>query len=682
MPPRSSRRPKTPFRAVYFLVLLLFGAAALAPELRLWGFGGWAFLPPILTLALLAAGVAAGLGANRLYALVVKQPVPADESPGADRKFLLIAAIVTIITTATFWLFRGQTHFLGDGYQLLSRLTGGSMMIKQWDIGASFLMDSVYDLLGGPPSDRALAAYRIVSIVSGSLFMITVCLAARALFIRNLHRYLFFFGLGTGGYMLLYFGYVENYATFIFALVLFCLTGLLAARGRISKWWVVLPFVAACGLHIFGALFLPSLIYLLARDTAIGRSVGKMSARARLLSGIGLVLAGSVIYYYLYTHYYFFTFALLPLLPDRFTVEGDYLVSLKHLADTVNLLVLLVPGLPLFIALAGSAQNRPILRTPESQFLIIAVLCSLIGVYVFNPGIGMPRNWDLFAVVGVPIAVLCYSLALGDGVRGREPVMAALLAIVLGVLSLTTRVVGQAVPEIGIATFKNYMTLDKIRNRNARSLLVSYYRETGDSARANVEQAAVEADFPESLLNKRAKSLIAQRQFREAERLLRQSIEINPLYVDGYGNLGVCLLEQGKVDSAQLLFELADGINPYNVNTINNIGTAMLRRKEYVEAEGMFHRALAIDSTLVSSMAGLASVYVGLDQLDSSIAYVDRLAHVDGVPSDYFKQAGDAFVARSAYPQAARAFTYALERGLDSSYVRVLQTKHPQLIFR
>lgn len=676
--PKPKPEPGSTIQIVYFVIILVFALAALAPELRLWGCASWAFLPKLLAGLLFVVGLIAGMLAARLPFVSGRQAVPVSR-PEDERRFVLVSLGAAVVLTLLFWSLAARTHFLGDGYQLLARLSGGAMMTKSWDTGASLLMNGVYAIIGGAPSERALRAYQIVAIASGLLFVVTAALASRRLFEDNGRRLAFFFGLGSSGYMLMFFGYVENYATFIVAVLLFCLVGLLALQDRMSRWWSLVPLAAACALHIFGVLLLPGVLYLLLHDSALGTAWRNWRPRYRAALAVGLVILAGAIYYFLYTTYRFFTFALLPLVPDRFTVEGDYLVSLKHLVDVINLLLLLLPGLPLFALVLLRRSARTWWGRPEARFLLITFLGALAAVYVFNPGIGMPRNWDLFAIAGVPLAVLCYYGTLAGTATGREASLVAVLAVLLGVLSLGPRVAAQRVPAIGIATFKNYLSLDKIRNRNAHSLLISYYRETGDSARAEAEQAAAEASFPESQLNKRARVLIAQQQYRDAAQLLQRAIAINPLYTDGYANLGVCLLETGQSDSALQLFELADGINPYNVSTINNIGTAWLRRKDYPRAQALFERSLAIDSTSAASLAGMASVMVGLNDFAASMRYVDRLAGHGDMPATYFQQAGTAFAERGAYPQAARAFGYALAKGMDSTAFREMQAKYPQL---
>lgn len=663
--------------SAYYLVIVLFLLTSFFPEGRVWGVNWWAYLPALAKYSLLLLGIATPLAVS-YWSRRLRQ----DGSPtgGADQKstgYLVPVSLTIVLFGLAFVVFRGTTHFLGDGYQLLSRLADRVPSVKAWDMGTSFINDSLFSLLSGQPDARALLTFQIISVASGVALLIAVAFLSRVLFEHNLHRYLFFLGLASGGYMLLFFGYVENYALFIAAMMLYTLVGLLVAKGKASRWWALPPLLVTLFLHLFGVTLLPSLLYLLFRDSRFGRRLGHLSTKTKLLIAAGLVLLSGLIYYYLYTSYYFFTFALLPMVPDRFTIEGDWLFSFKHIYDIGNLLMLLVPGLPIFLTMVFVSPVKGWLRRAEYRFLLILAFSTLGAVYVFNPGIGMPRNWDLFSIAGVPLAVLCYYYALERRRSGRSALVVCVPAIVLGFLSLAPRVATQVVPDLGIAHFKNYLVLDKIRNRNARRLLVDYYKRAGNATAAQKEQARTEADFPEAFHNRKARELISQANYAEAIVHLRRALEFNPLSYDAYGNLGVCYLNQDVLDSALVLLKIADGLNPYNASTINNMGTACLRKGEYARAERLFLKSLRIDSTGQNAMVGLASVYLSLNQFDRSLDYVTKVYTLTEMPYEYFRQAGDAYLDKRAFRQAARAYHYAIKRGLDPAYVKDLQKKFP-----
>ncbi|HWR83744.1 MAG TPA: tetratricopeptide repeat protein [Candidatus Deferrimicrobium sp.] len=602
------------------------------------------------------------------------------DHPSESRRSTSAAVWLTIVCFGlAFMLLPAGTHFLGDGYQLLARLAAGTPSAKVWDIGASWLHDVIYSILPGEAGSRALLTYRVTSVSAGLIMLVGTALLSHRLFRSRFLAYLFSLGLWSGGYMLLFFGYVENYSPFIASVVLYVLVGLLACERKISRLWLFVPFALAAFLHLFGLLLLPSLLYLLLRTSRPGRALGRLPLKSKLLLATVLALISAVSYHFIYNASYFLTFALLPLTPDRFTIENDTLFSFKHILDICNLLMLLLPGLPVLVIALLLRPVRSYRHQPPYTFLFILILSTLAAVYVLNPGIGMPRNWDLFSIAGVPLAIFCFYVLLNVS-RGARPLMfGALLAIALNFLVLGPRVASQVVPELGVAHFKNYLTLDKIRNRNARRLLVDYYRQIGDTAAARTEQARTQADFPESVHNRRARELMAQSQYREAAEHLHKAMELDPVSSDAYANLGSCLLNESKLDSALVLLQIADGLNPYNASTLNNLGTVYLRKGDLRRAERFFLRSLAIDSTGENALAGLASAYLRLGHYDRSLHYVSVLYERANVSSDYFRQAGDAYVGVQAFDQAAQAYEYAVRRGLDPAYVRNQEIKFPQL---
>ena len=173
--------------------------------------------------------------------------------------------------------------------------------------------------------------------------------------------------------------------------------------------------------------------------------------------------------------------------------------------------------------------------------------------------------------------------------------------------------------------------------------------------------------------------MVGQGKYAEAMTYFRQTLAYNPLSYDAHTNLGVCYLKQGNLDSALLMTRIADGLNPYNSSTINNLATIYMRLQQDERAEDLFLKSLVIDSTEHNALAGLASICARRGEFDRSLEYVTRIYAGSAVTYDYFRQAGDAYLERHAYSHAARAYEYAVERGLDPGYVLDMQKVHPQL---
>ncbi len=663
---------------VYYATVALVFAASFFAEARVWGVNWWAYLPAwgkygLLALALVAPPI--------ILFLLRKIPTlekDGEETEGHSRTYLWATLVLIMVFAVSFALFRGTTHFSGDGFQLLSRLAGQSMMVKSWDLGASLVHSGVYMLLGGGGMENAKQAYQIVSISSGLGLLIVAAIFARLLFADNLRRLIFFMGLATGGYMLMSFGYVENYATLIAAMIAFALAGLASLDGKMSPWWAVIPFALATFLHIFGVLLLPALLYLLVRETGVGRWFHRLGLGTRIIVSVVVFALLVAVYFYLQQQYLFFRFAFLPPLPDRFTVDNDTLFSGKHIADIINLLLLMLPGLPVLLTLVLVTGWRSCFARPQTIFILITFAATFLAVYVFNPGIGMPRNWDLFSIVGVPLVVFAYYFLMTHRKKHLATIVAVLM-ITLGLVLLAPRVAVQVEPELAIAHFKNYLELDTVRGRNARQLLVDYLKSTGDTAAAETEQARFQADFPEWSHNERARQLINQGNYAEGAIWARKAMAINPMYYDAYYNLGGCYLKQGRVDSALILLEIANGINPYNASINAMIASVYYGRRDYVRAEDYYLKAFKLDSLEENALAGLAWLNLRQRRLDSALVYINRLSTLDVATWEYFIGYADGYRALKAYPHARQCYDLAFRKGLDRAVYDSLLLTLPEL---
>lgn len=661
----------------YYATVACFLLAWLIPETRVWGFNWWAYQPDIVQILL----VTVALGTPPLLWALGSRLDRQDgilNSKGTGGGYWIAAFLVFAVLAVSYYVFPSTTHFLGDGYELISRIATAAPAIKPWDIGASKVADLVSGAVGTTSQENARLTFRIIASASGVLFLAVVFFAAGRLFEHRWERLLFVFGLSSGGYALQFFGYVENYALLWVMVTAFTLFGLLAAHGNMPRWPVIIPAVLACALHIFGVVLLPSLIYLLLHDRAPFVRLASLNRKNKVLLTGALAVIAVALYFFLFYNYYFFRFAFLPLWPDQFTVDGDFLLSLKHAADLVNLHVLLVPGIALLAVELLSTRRQQRWGHLSSRFLLTLLGSALLLVYLFNPGFGMPRNWDLFSLPGVPLAVLMYYTLL-KAEETRRRLVAAGLAAVLGFLVLIPRVVSQQTPAIAIAHFKNYVELDPNRNRNARSLLTDYYRSIGDTVSAEQWVRQTQIDFPESDITNRGKQALASGNIRQAESLFRQALKINPIFVDAYSNLATCFLSRGEADSALAYLELADGLNPLNASVANNKGTVYLRRDELDKAEAAFHEALRLEPDRVSAVAGLVSVSLKRKNDSAAHAYLTQLVDSPDLPVTYFQSGVEACLEAGLTKSARLAYRCAVARGADIAWQQATLSMYPSL---
>ena len=277
----------------------------------------------------------------------------------------------------------------------------------------------------------------------------------------------------------MFFGYVENYPLFVLCVGLFVLAGLLVLRGKLGRFWAVVPMVLGGLFHPYAVVMLPGCAYLLLRDTRLASRLNSVAANVRtgvVIASVAVLVAAG---YFFYTRSYFFRFALVPLVEDQFTIEGYTLLSLKHLTDWLNLLFVLVPSLPLALVVLFSKSVRGWFQRTEYRFLLLMLMPALVITILIDPKLGMARDWDIFGFVGVPLAVLIAYAFLDPKNRMKGYIPVAAMAIGVNLLVLTPRVLIPTLPDKAIAWFDDVADLDVLKSGSGRFVLLNYLEESG-----------------------------------------------------------------------------------------------------------------------------------------------------------------------------------------------------------
>lgn len=582
---------------------------------------------------------------------------------------------LTILIGIAFWIFRTQTHFLGDGYTLLSLLASENPLIKNREMGESLIHIWTKNTFGAG-TDAAMSSYRFVAIASGLTFLATTAYFSTRIFKTNTERWTYFLGLSSGGYMLMFFGYVENYSVFILAVAMFAQGGILLLRTDAARWWVLPPLVLSIFLHIFGVTLIPAAIYLMTVETRLHQRWRRLPTIARRsIMGMAIGMMGVTFGYY-YSNDLFFKLAIVPLIPHQLTPEGYTLLSLDHMIDMLNLILILLPAVLIYLFLCKEAKIARQLKQPPIRFLLVAVIGTLGAAFIFDPKIGMPRDWDLFAFAGVPLAVLIFYSLLQSAKRHR---IAVILMIVLGWLSLSTRltVVNDSGP--AIAQAESFLKLDTVKNKYLRYLIAKLYEEQGDSLLARAQYDRWNTEFPERVQVQTASVLLGQGRVKESIDLTRKALATNPHLSDGWSNLATGYSRLGRHDSALVFLEIATALSPYSAINWSNMGSAYLSLSKLEDAEECLSRSIAINPELCAPYYHLAYVYGLRKQWGKYGHYLSIATTKENAPAEYFSELGDYHVRAGFYRNAAMAYKKAIELGLDSSHIEMVYEQFPQL---
>ena len=662
----------------YYFTLALFIGGSFLTESRAWGVNIWGYLDMVVLFVLVGIGLVAPF-VLRLFFKKTEMGSAEDSAAGSIGMFLATVGSIGAIFIAAFFYLRGRTHFLGDGYQLLSQLAGDNPIPKARNLGESLLHIWMRSFIGGDPDSAAYFSYAVLSILAGVVVLLGAAWSAKVLYRQNADRILFFLTVITGGYMLLFFGYVENYSIFVASVVLYCLVGLAIINRSVPRWVALPLLVLSVFLHVFGMVLVPSAIYLLSFDTRIGKRLSALSTTWKCMSIGALVLGAGAVFAYLYTTSYFFRFSFVPVLADRFTTEGYTLFSPKHLADLFNFLILLFPGLLLLAVLLIKSAGQRIFKQPRYRYLLVLLISTVAAVSVFDPRLGMPRDWDLLSFAGVPLVLLFGSLGLDPAMKKERFPMVVGLAIVLGAMMLIPRAMVQAVPEKGIRLVEDYTRLDHARNRTTYYLIATYYDKQGDTLGAKQARETWVREFPEATMITKAKKLRYQGKINESVQVLAEVASSNPQYCDAWSNLAEAYIALKMYDSALFFAEVADGLNANSVPIIVNIATAHYYLGHLKKAEALYHRAYALDSTSWQIPFSLGHIYQKWGNRSEYIRFLVAAAACAGADGKVYAELGLLHHSEGRYKKARRALDIALARGFDSATVRQWEVRYPQL---
>ena len=678
--PSDMKKIVSPFNAAaatYSFLLIVYLAASSFPQYRVWGLNLWAYYPASVPWALFGGGVLA-VAALWLVGHRTNRLEEKDKQDISVSIFWATTAALTLLMTVLFYYLRTRTCFLGDGYTVLSMLADPEPMVKVRNYGAAMLHIWVKQILGeGEPA--ALAGFQSISIGCGLLFLLSTAFLSRRLFDNNRDRILLLIGLATCGYMYNFFGYVENYSLFILTSLLYCMTGLLVSLGRAPRW-TLLPLLGLTLLsHIFGVMLIPSAVYLLIANTRISNRIASLAPRTKWLMAVVMSVIAVATFLHFYFNNYYFRFAIVPLLPDRFTVEGYHLFSIPHLLDIVNLALLLTPALPVVILLALDMPMKSISRRSEYRYLALLVLSCWAAVVIFDPKLGMPRDWDLFSFAGVPLSLLSFYLVLDKRTRPRSHAPIALMMTLMGLMVLFPRAVSQTNPDQSVQWFNNYAALDKAKNMYGRTLLRKYPKNLKGTAADEREYKRFVVDYPQFALNREGIALKQERKFEEAIAKFRQALDLHPAFAASYANMGTCFGGLHQPDSAIAYLEIATGMNPYNWRVWNNLATAYFTKGAYNRAEEYLLKARKIGPTEMEPMRGLVQVYKRKNDLANWFASLNELVARDDAPVLALTELAEYHLNNRQFLLAAPLYRRAVMQGLDSTYVAQLRQNYPQL---
>ena len=161
----------------------------------------------------------------------------------------------------------------------------------------------------------------------------------------------------------------------------------------------------------------------------------------------------------------------------------------------------------------------------------------------------------------------------------------------------------------------------------------------------NVLKKALDISDQDSMIFKYLGKIYEQKgKFQQAEEYYRRSTKLNPNDKEIWLRLGMTLLNSQKLDEAISAFEKGDKITPYNTDVYTGWGMALMKQKKYALARDKFQMASQISKYNYTAILLSAIMEVRLNDYDSAEIKLKFLAKVAPNESSTYEYANLKFL--------------------------------------
>ncbi len=611
--------------ALTLLALFLLWISSFFPEKRLWGINHWAYFPLwIRTVVIIFAFLIFIPQVNRRLQLFFKQSVIPAFRFLVERQKYSGYVLVVITSLLVFYLLRTKTHLLGDGFQILENINAGTLSVNWSQPLAIWIYLSSFNLLNQIFHLDGAAVYALISYLSGMIYAIFALRMAILLGKSSSVQLFVFLILILMGSSQLFFGYAEHYPLFCCGILIYLFYSLKYLRKETKIWVPITIFFILLPIHFSSLYLFPSILFLFFFKREGKESAYMFRSKKTLIALFLLLLisVGLVLYIRKYNWYAFGYFV--PLLHGGYSGPNYTLFSLSHILDFLNQQLLISPvGLGLFSVFL-IFMSRPLTTKDRTfQFLLIVSVPQLLFNFLINPGLGAPRDWDLFASVGLGYTLL--ALFLFSRIPPHPKISYLKLNLIIVALLFTLPwILINVNPDRSVARFRNLLDLDPKKSRNGHFILAGYFDRIGKIEEMDRENRMIKEKFPEAELVNQGLDLLRKGDLDQAYQRLIQSIQTSPSFAEAHAGLAWYYFKIGDLQKSEMELKKTLELKPDYRSAYADMGDIYMQKGEFRKAEKFYTKSvkLGVDNPNVFNNLGI--LYAQLGKLDKAIFFYQK----------------------------------------------------------
>jgi hypothetical protein len=383
------------------------------------GVDRWAFVGRPWPILLVATAVVVGLAVHARPAEARR--IATTAGAALDRRPVRLALATT--TALVFWLVNNRHENL-DGSLLQGKFeaAGPAGFASPDEMLELYVHWRVWSLLHDLWGWDVAQTYRLISALAGGVAVL-IALAFSRRFPAS-RRPALIAGLFVGGWVLVFFGDVENYALLNVLVLGYLVAALRFLDGEAALWPVGVLLGLAVLFHLEALVLAPSMLVLAVVARRRGRGsdavLAVAAAAALVVFGVLFFLSSGLTVADFTQH-------------SQISANGGGWNRFLAPADPAyfwgqaQLVLLLAPGVVLLPAALAVRRWRGDLHT---IFLAVAAVGPLSMVALWRAQLGQYDDWNLYAVVAQPITLLVLTrLVTGPRVWGRAPWLVAFVVL-------------------------------------------------------------------------------------------------------------------------------------------------------------------------------------------------------------------------------------------------------------
>jgi Tfp pilus assembly protein PilF len=122
----------------------------------------------------------------------------------------------------------------------------------------------------------------------------------------------------------------------------------------------------------------------------------------------------------------------------------------------------------------------------------------------------------------------------------------------------------------------------------------------------------------------RARLLIEQQRYREAEKELQKNLSSDPNNTDILSLLSICKSEEKKYDEAEKLIKIAISLDPANPYLIYGYSKVLFDQEKFIEAEKYIREAIRLEPQNADFFGLLAAIYLNKKEWEKALEFANK----------------------------------------------------------